>query len=117
MQRLNELNDELRDKYDIPAGEYPKFHKGGQSLSADMAEIIPGEIFFPPDFSKDLKTLIAVSSGITGKVAKGDTYSTTDNRKEIKIDKLLSVENMHMEDEIDGEILSRQLYRAVISLP
>jgi hypothetical protein len=117
MQRLNELNDELRDKYDIPAGEYPKFHKGGQSLSAGMAEIIPGEIFFPPDFSKDLKTLIAVSSGITGKVAKGDTYSTTDNRKEIKIDKLLSVENMHMEDEIDGEILSRQLYRAVISLP
>jgi TP901 family phage tail tape measure protein len=116
MQNLNAMNDELRAKYGIPAGEYPAFHSGGQSLTAGWAQVLPGEIFFPPDFSKDLKTLIAVSSGITGKVAKGDTYSTTDNRKEIKIGTLLNVENMPMEDEIDGEILSRQLYRAVLSL-
>jgi hypothetical protein len=116
MQNLNAMNDELRAKYGIPAGEYPAFHSGGQSLTAGWAQVLPGEIFFPPDFSKDLKTLIAVSSGITGKVAKGDTYSTTDNRKEINIGTLLNVENMPMEDEIDGEILSRQLNRAVLSL-
>jgi TP901 family phage tail tape measure protein len=113
---LQAQNDAMRAKYGIPAGEYPAFHSGGQSLTAGWAQVLPGEIFFPPDFSKDLKTLIAVSSGITGKVAKGDTYSTTDNRKEIKIGTLLNVENMPMEDETDGEILSRQLYRAILSL-
>jgi TP901 family phage tail tape measure protein len=117
MQRLNELNDELRNKYGIPAGEYPAFHSGGQSLTAGWAQVIPGEFFFPPDLSKDLKTLIAVSSGITGKVANGDSYSTTDNRKQVNLNgPLLNVENMNMEDEIDGEILSRQLNRAVLSL-
>jgi hypothetical protein len=114
--KLQAENDAMRAKYGIPAGEYPKFHTGGQSLTAGWAQVLPGELFFPSSLSTDLKTLIAVSSGITGKVAKGDSYSTTDNRKEIKIGTLLNVENMPMEDEIDGEILSRQLYRAVLSL-
>jgi TP901 family phage tail tape measure protein len=115
---LQAQNDALRVKYgrDPSAGEYPQFHTGGQSLSEGWAKVLPGELFFPASLSTDLKTLIAVSSGITGKVAKGDSYSTTDNRKEVKIGTLLSVENMNMEDEIDGEILSRQLYRAALNL-
>ena len=115
MQNLNRMNDALRAKYGIPAGEYPKFHSGGQSLTAGWAQVLPGEIFFPPGFSKDLKTLIAVSSGITGKAANNNVV-TTDNRKEIKIDKLLNIENNHMEDTIDGEILSRELQRAIIAI-
>jgi predicted HicB family RNase H-like nuclease len=115
---LQAQNDALRVKYgrDPSAGEYPQFHTGGQSLSEGWAKVLPGELFFPASLSTDLKTLIAVSSGITGKVAKGDTYSTTDNRKEVKIGTLLSVENMNMEDEIDGETLARELNRAVLSL-
>lgn len=117
MQRLNKENDALRAKYGIPAGEYPKFHTGAETLSYGMAIFKPGELVFPPDLSKDLKTLIAVSSGITGKVVHGSNTTTTyDNRKEVKIDKLLNIEKNYMDDEIDGEILSRQLYRAVLSL-
>jgi hypothetical protein len=112
---LQAENDALRAKYGIPAGEYPKFHKGGMSLTSGKADIIPGEIFFPPDLSKDLRTLIAVSSGITGKVANNNVVNT-DNRKETKIATLLNVENMHMEDEIDGEILARELNRAVLAI-
>lgn len=113
---LQAENDALRAKYGIPAGEYPKFHSGGMSLSSGWAQVLPGEIFFPPDFSKDLKTLIAVASGITGKVSSSST--TYDHRKEINLNgPLLNVEHMHMEDDIDGEILARQLNRAVISLP
>jgi DNA repair exonuclease SbcCD ATPase subunit len=111
--QLHSMNYEESLEY---LSKLPKFHTGGQSLTAGWAQVLPGELFFPSSLSTDLKTLIAVSSGITGKVAKGDSYSTTDNRKEIKIGTLLNVENMPMEDEIDGEILSRQLYRAVLSL-
>ena len=111
---LQAENDALRAKYGIPAGEYPKFHSGGMSLSGGWAQVLPGEVFFPPDLSKDLKTLIDVSRGITNKV----NTNTYDNRKQVNFNgPLLNVENMNMEDDIDGEILSRQLYRAVISLP
>lgn len=113
---LQAENDALRAKYGIPPGEYPKFHSGGLSLSAGWAQVLPGEIWFPPDLSKDLKTLIAISSGITGKVANSNTTSY-DNRKQVNLNgPLLNVENMNMEDEIDGEILSRQLYRAVLNM-
>jgi TP901 family phage tail tape measure protein len=115
---LQAQNDALRVKYgrDPSAGEYPQFHTGGQSLSEGWAKVLPGELFFPASLSTDLKTLIAVSSGITGKVAGNSNISTTDNRKEVKIGTLLSVENMNIEDEMDGEILSRQLYRAALNL-
>jgi hypothetical protein len=118
MQRVNAENDALRNKYGIPAGEYPKFHTGGESLTAGWAQVLPGELWFPKDLSKDLKTLMAVSSGITGKVAgKSKDYPTTDNRKKINLNgPLLNVENMHMEDEIDGEILSRELQRAILAI-
>ncbi len=115
---LQSQNDALRIKYgqDPAKGEYPKFHTGGESLSEGWAKVLPGELFFPSNLSTDLKTLIAVTSGITGKVANGNSSSTTDNRKEIKIGNLLNVENMPMGDNIDGEILARELQRAILSL-
>lgn len=116
MQRVNAENDTLRAKYNIPAGQYPKFHSGGETLSEGWAKVKPGEFFFPPDLSKDLKTLIAVSSGITGKVTNSSSKSY-DNRKIVNLNgPLLNVENMPLEDEIDGEILSRQLQHAVRSI-
>ncbi|MPM72199.1 hypothetical protein SDC9_119172 [bioreactor metagenome] len=116
MQRVNAENDTLRAKYNIPAGQYPKFHTGGETLSEGWAKVKPGEFFFPPDLSKDLKALFPVLSGLSGKVSKSSSSTSYDNRKEVKIDKLLNVENMHMEDEIDGEILARQLHHAVRSI-
>ncbi len=111
---LQAENDALRAKYGIPAGEYPKFHTGAETLSYGMALFKPGELVFPPDLSKDLKTLIAVSRGITNRV----NTNTYDNRKQVNLNgPLLNVEYMYMEDDIDGEILARQLNRAVISFP
>lgn len=120
MQRVNKENDQLRLKYgqDPAKGDYPKFHTGGESLTAGWAQVLPGELFFPSDLSTDLKTLIAVTSGITGKVAgNSNGSSSTDNRKEINLNgPLLNIENNRMEDEIDGEILSRQLQRAILAI-
>ncbi|HUV85121.1 MAG TPA: hypothetical protein VMV86_05380, partial [Methanosarcinales archaeon] len=115
---LQTQNDALRDKYDIPAGEYPAFHSGGQSLTSGLARIIPGEIFFPPSFSTDLKTLIAVSSGITGKVANGDTYNSTDKSVINNFNApLFNSEKTVFEDDTDETSFARELNRAILSIP
>jgi hypothetical protein len=118
MQSLQAQNDALRKKYnrDPSLGEYPKFHTGGESLTAGWAQILPGELVFPSSLSSDIKTLISVATGITGKSTESITHNTTDNRREIKIDKLLNIENNRMEDDVDSEIFARQLSRAVLQI-
>ena len=118
MQRLNEENDELRAEYgrDPSKDEYPNFDTGGLTLTKGFAKVIPGDFYFPPSLSQDIMTLIKVAAGISGKVPDGSSSASYDNRKEIKIGTLLNVENMPMEDEMDGEILSRQLNRAILAL-
>jgi hypothetical protein len=116
MQQLNKDNDVLRTKYGIPAGEYPNFDKGGLTLTAGFAKVIPGDFYFPPSFSQDIMSLIKVASGISGKVPPGSSTSY-DNSKKVNLNgPLLNVENMNMEDETDAEILSKELNRAVLSL-
>lgn len=111
---LQAQNDAMRSKYGIPASEYPKFHTGGQSLTAGWAKVLPGEIFFPPDFSRDLKTLIAVSSGITGKIANGDTYNSTDKRIINNFNApLFNSEKTVFEDDTDESSFARELQRAI----
>lgn len=88
----------------------PKMHKGGKSLSYGAVEMMPGELVFPPDLSTKLETLISV---LYQRPISQSSSSLTDNRRETKIGTLLNVENMHMEDDIDGEILARELQRQI----
>ena len=123
-RQLESLNSSVADQLHKmnyqQASDYieslPKLHGGGETLSYGMAYVKPGELWFPSDLSTDLKTLIAISSGITGKTTSSSSTSTTDNRREINISNLLNVEHMHMEDEVDSEIISRDLKRAVLAI-
>ena len=94
----------------------PKLHGGGESLSFGMAYVKPGELWFPPSLSTDLKTLIAISSGITGKVSTSTSTSTTDNRRETHIGNLVNIENAHFEDEVDGDIFAREIKRQLLAI-
>lgn len=111
--QLHNMNYKQTEEY---LKRLPKMHSGGETLSYGAVYMKPGELTFPPSLSTDLKTLIAVSSGITGKTRAGDSYSSTDNRKSVKFDNLLKVENMHMEDEVDASILSRELKKVLTSM-
>ena len=116
MQKAHAENDAIRRKYgrDPALGEYPKFHTGAKTLSYGLAMFKPGELVFPPELSTKLEALISVLN--TRPIQQVQSYPVNDNRREIKIDKLLNIENNRMEDEIDGEILSKQLQRAVLSI-
>jgi hypothetical protein len=91
----------------------PKLHGGGETLTYGMAYVKPGELWFPPDLSKDLRTLIAVASGITGRTG-GDTYQT--DRRVVIQGPLFNSEKTYFEDEIDGEILAREFQRVLLSM-
>jgi len=91
----------------------PKLHSGGETLTYGMAYVKPGELWFPPDLSKDLRTLIAVASGITGRTG-GDTYQT--DRRVVIQGPLFNSEKTYFEDEIDGEILAREFQRVLLSM-
>lgn len=116
MQKLRAENDALRMKYgrDPKLGEYPKFHTGAKTLSYGLAMFKPGELVFPPDLSTRLESLIDVL--YARPIQSTSSSSLTDNRKEIKIDKLLNIERNYMEDDVDSEILVRQLQRSLTSL-
>lgn len=112
MYMLRKSNDDLRKKYgrDPTLGEYPKFHTGAKTLSYGLAMFKPGELVFPPNLSEKLENLISVlnTNPIPNKI--------TDNRREIKIDKLLNIEKNVMEDQVDSRVLARELERAVSAL-
>ena len=117
MQLLNRENDTIRRKYGRnPAlGEYPKFHEGAKTLSYGIAMFKPGELIFPPELSIKLEALISVLNRkpLQQMQSIDQTY---DNRRNIQIDKLLNIENNRMEDEIDSELLSRELRRVILAI-
>lgn len=90
----------------------PKMHTGGKTLSYGAVYMKPGELVFPPDLSIKLEGLIAALYHRP----INQTSTITDNRKDVRIDTLLNIENNYMEDEVDSEILSRNLQRALASL-
>lgn len=112
--KLQAENDAMRAHYGIPAGKYPQFHTGAETLSYGIAEFKPGELVFPPSLSTDLKALI---SALTGRPS-GQMHSvSTDNRRQINLNgPLLNIENNQMEDEVDATIFSREIKRALVSL-
>lgn len=87
-------------------------HTGGKTLSYGAVYMKPGELVFPPDLSIKLEGLIAALYHRP----INQTSTITDNRKDVRIDTLLNIENNYMEDEVDSEILSRNLQRALASL-
>lgn len=91
----------------------PKAHTGAEVLTYGAAYLKPGELIFPPDLSMKLEDLIQV---LYARPIQQSSQSLTDNRKEVKIEKLLNIERNYMEDEIDGEILARELGRAINSI-
>lgn len=92
----------------------PQMHSGGETLSYGAVYMKPGELVFPPGLSTKLEALISVLN--TRPIQQMQSYPATDNRREIKIDRLLNIEKNYMEDEIDGEILSKQLQRAILAV-
>lgn len=90
----------------------PRMHTGGKTLSYGAVYMKPGELVFPPDLSIKLEGLIAALYHRP----INQTSTITDNRKDVRIDTLLNIENNYMEDEVDSEILSRNLQRALASL-
>jgi uncharacterized spore protein YtfJ len=110
---LHSMNYEQAKEY---LKTLPKSHEGSKVLSYGAAYLAPGELIFPPDLSKKLESLISALYARPVQQSQSNvTTSSVDNRK-IFNGPLLNVENMHMEDEVDSEILSRELRRAVLAL-
>jgi len=108
-QQLHQMNYETAKEY---IKNLPKAHTGGLTLSYGAVYMKPGELIFPPDLSEKLESLISV---LYSKPIQ-QTSSLTDNRKSITIDKLLNIERNYIEDELDSDILSRDLQRALLAI-
>lgn len=91
----------------------PEFHKGAKALSYGAAMFAPGELIFPSDLSARLDDLIAV---LYQRPISRSSSILTDNRRDVRIDRLLNIEKNYMEDEVDSEILVRQLQRALSNM-
>lgn len=92
----------------------PKFHTGAKTLSYGMAMYKPGELIFPPGLSTKLEGLIAVLN--QRPISQSTSHLLTDNRKEVRIDRLLNIEQNYMEDDVDSNILARQLQHVLTSM-
>lgn len=93
----------------------PKMHSGGKTMSYGAAYMKPGELVFPPDLSLKLDGLLDFLKASPAYRSSSNSYAY-DNRKEVKIDKLLNIEQNYMEDDVDSEILARELRRAIIAM-
>lgn len=114
------VSDYLRNNDYIKAGDYvkglPKMHKGGKSLSYGAVEMMPGELTFPPDLSMGLERLFPLLSNLGRGNVVTESSSSTDNRKSIKIENLLRIDNNHMEDDVDERSLVGELKRQLAGL-
>lgn len=109
---LQAENDRLRKKYgqDPTLGEYPKFHTGGTVLESGRLIAKKGELILPPDLSKSVNRLFsALKSG--SHTVKSTSNTTYDNKRDIKIDKLVNIEKFQPSDDVDSEIMARQIGR------
>lgn len=91
----------------------PKFHDGGWAYSDGLAVIKKNELIFPPDLSIKMDGLLKF---LKGNSIYQSNSAATDNRKDVKIDTLLRIERNYMEDEVDSEILARELNRQLQNL-
>ena len=92
----------------------PRAHTGAKTLSYGAVYMKPGELIFPPDLSTKMEGLIAA---LYARPISQNSSSLTDNRSIFNIDKLLNIEKNYMEDDVDGEILARELGRQIVNIP
>ncbi len=105
---LNTANYESAKNY---VNNLPKMHSGGKTLSYGAVYMKPGELTFPPDLSKGLERLFPLLSNL----AKSGNM-TYDQKKEIKIDRLVNIENNRMEDNADEQSFAREINRVLNSV-
>lgn len=91
----------------------PKAHGGGKTLSYGAVYMKPGENIYPPDLSTKLDGLVEFLKVNPTYKSNSTSY---DNRKDVKIDTLLRIERNYMEDEVDSEMLARELNRQLANL-
>jgi len=87
----------------------PKSHSGSMVTFPGVAELIPGELIFPPNLSIQLQRLIDVLSARplpSGQAQQQWRSGDVDIRGN-----LLNIENARFEDETDIEIMARELKR------
>jgi hypothetical protein len=90
----------------------PKSHGGSLISSAGIAELIPGELVFPPDLSIQMQRLISVLSAKPLSASQTQQQWRDGGNVEIR-GNLLNIENANFGDETDIEIMSRELRRQV----
>ncbi len=90
-----------------------KAHTGAMTASAGIAELIPGEMIFPPNLSIQLERLISTLSARPLPAQAQQQWRG--GGVEIR-GNLLNVEKASFEDETDMEILARELNRQLTSL-
>ncbi len=89
---------------------YPIAHTGGLSADYGYYYLKPGELIVRSDLTSGLEKLLSAFN------RKSTSSTMMDNSKHTSIGTLLNVEHMHMEDDIDGDILSRQLQRTILAI-
>jgi TP901 family phage tail tape measure protein len=88
----------------------PTAHTGAMTAGGGLAELIPGEMIFPPDLSAQLQKLLKVvaSSPKAGMEVEGG--------RTISVNRLLHAENVYVDDKPDMVLLSRELRRQLSSI-
>ncbi len=109
---LNNANYETAKQY---VNSLPKFHTGGWAYSDGLAVLKKDELIFPSDLSLKMEGLLNFLKG-NPTYQNSSTSNKYDNRKEVKIDKLVNIENNHMEDEVDNYQFAREINRLVKSI-
>ena len=104
-EQLQKMNYEQAKKY------VKQLHTGGRTLSYGIAEVMPGELVFPPDLSTRLDALIKALYQ-----QPASSTSNISNTRQTVINNLLNIERNYMEDDIDVEILARELRRELIKI-
>lgn len=100
---------------DMKAG---KAHTGAMTASAGIAELIPGEMIFPPNLSAQLERLIGVLTArpLSPSIAQEQWRSGSSGGRVSIAGNLLNVEKAMFEDETDMEIFAREINRQLANL-
>lgn len=93
----------------------PRAHTGAKTLSYGAVYMKPGELVFPPDLSMKLEDLIQVLYARPIQQSQTSSYMTDRSIVQNFNAPLYNSERTIFEDDIDGEILARELKRTIDS--
>lgn len=117
--KIGDLSGGSTSDYSKVIEEYnkliPKFHDGGKALTDGMAIVKKQEMVLTPELSLRMDSLLDFLRGNTI-FNRNSTSNAYDNRKEVRIDKLVNIENNRMEDDGGIDIFARQINRMVKSI-